>query len=120
MMLTNIFVSRRQTGRPNNRPFDVRPVPESERLIKQTYSVHVSLPADRPRGIFRKWHLSTVNSSVLFRHPLMPFLAAYFSPGKLEELDTIDNIRGVGDVLVPEGWFRSARIGRNRRDSRSQ
>lgn len=31
---------------------------ESERLIKQTYSVHVSLPVDRPRGIIRKWHLS--------------------------------------------------------------
>ena len=29
-----------------------------ERLIKQTYSVHVSLPADRSRGIIRKWHLS--------------------------------------------------------------
>lgn len=45
--------------------------------------------------------------------------AAYFSPHKLEELDTIDNIRGVGDIPVPEGWFRSARIGRNRRDSRT-
>lgn len=44
--------------------------------------------------------------------------AAYFSPSKLQELDTIDNIRGVGDVAVPENWFRSARIGRNRRDSR--
>ena len=31
---------------------------EAERLIKQTYSVHVSLPEDRPRGITRKWHLS--------------------------------------------------------------
>ncbi|EEB93951.1 hypothetical protein MPER_07323 [Moniliophthora perniciosa FA553] len=30
---------------------------EPERLVKQTYSVHVSLPADRPRGIVRKWHL---------------------------------------------------------------
>jgi len=47
-------------------------------------------------------------------------LAAYFSPSRLDELDTIDSIRGVGDVAVPEGWFRSARIGRNRRDSRSQ
>lgn len=47
-------------------------------------------------------------------------LAAYFSPQQLDELNTIDNIRGVGDVPVPEGWFRSARIGRNRRDSRTQ
>lgn len=46
-------------------------------------------------------------------------IAAYFSPQKLDELDTIDNIRGVGDVVVPDGWFRSARIGRTRRDSRS-
>lgn len=45
--------------------------------------------------------------------------AAYFSPLKLDELSTIDNIRGVGDVVVPEGWFRSARIGRNRTNSRT-
>ncbi|KAF8970218.1 Gti1/Pac2 family-domain-containing protein [Flammula alnicola] len=95
---------RRPSGRLTNRPFsiDIRPVPEAERLIKQTYSVHVSLPADKPRGIVRKWHLT-----------------AYFSPQKLDELSTIDNMRGVGDVVVPEGWFRSARIGRSRRDSRS-
>jgi hypothetical protein len=31
---------------------------ESERVVKQTYSVLVSLPADRPRSIIRKWHLS--------------------------------------------------------------
>ncbi|KAF8180372.1 hypothetical protein BJ912DRAFT_981108 [Pholiota molesta] len=94
----------RPGGRLNTRPFtiDVHPVPEAERLIKQTYSVHVSLPADKPRGIIRKWHLT-----------------AYFSPQKLDELDTIDNLRGVGDMVVPEGWFRSARIGRSRRDSRT-
>ena len=46
--------------------------------------------------------------------------AAYFSPQKLDELHTIDGLRGVGDAVVPEGWFRSARIGRNRRDSRNQ
>jgi len=95
----------RPSGRPNGRPFsvEVRPLPETERLIKQTYSVHVSLPADRSRGIVRKWHLT-----------------AYFSPQKLDELHTIDGLRGVGDAVVPEGWFRSARIGRNRRDSRNQ
>jgi hypothetical protein len=47
-------------------------------------------------------------------------IAAYFSPQKLDELHTIDGLRGVGDSVVPEGWFRSARIGRNRRDSRNQ
>ena len=47
-------------------------------------------------------------------------IAAYFSPQKLDELHTIDGLRGVGDAVVPEGWFRSARIGRNRRDSRNQ
>ncbi|KAL4073574.1 Gti1/Pac2 family-domain-containing protein [Scleroderma citrinum] len=69
-----------------------RAASESERLIKQTYSVRVSLPDDRPRGISRKWHLT-----------------AYFSQLKLDRLNTVDNIQGVGDVPVPDGWFRSAR-----------
>ena len=34
------------------------PRSEVDRLIKQTFSVHVSLPDDRPRGVTRKWHLS--------------------------------------------------------------
>ncbi|KAF8136951.1 Gti1/Pac2 family-domain-containing protein [Boletus edulis] len=73
---------------------------ESERLIKQTYSVRVSLPDDRPRGVFRKWHLT-----------------AYFSQQRLDRLDTIDNVKGVGDVSVPDGWFRSARRdGKSRKD----
>ncbi|KAF9041281.1 Gti1/Pac2 family-domain-containing protein [Panaeolus papilionaceus] len=95
---------RRPSARPNNpRSFtsDGRAIVEAERLIKQTYSVHVSLPTDRP-GVTRKWHLT-----------------AYFSPSKLDELDTIDNMRGVGDAQVPENWFKSARIGRSRRDSRT-
>ncbi|KAF5336399.1 hypothetical protein D9611_006531 [Ephemerocybe angulata] len=70
------------------RPYssDSRHVPESERLIKQTYSVLVSLPSDRPKGIIRKWHLT-----------------AYFSQAKLDQLCTIENVRGVGDMPVPEG-----------------
>lgn len=83
-------------------PADSRQIPESERLIKQTYSVLVSLPSDRPKGIIRKWHLT-----------------AYFSQAKLDQLCTIENVRGVGDMPVPEGWFRSARIGKTRRDSRA-
>ncbi|OSD07799.1 hypothetical protein PYCCODRAFT_1357999 [Trametes coccinea BRFM310] len=65
---------------------------EAERLIKQTYSVRVSLPEDRPRGITRKWHLT-----------------AYFNQTAIDSLGTIDDIPGVGDVVVPEGWFKSAR-----------
>ncbi|KAL4068610.1 Gti1/Pac2 family-domain-containing protein [Scleroderma yunnanense] len=77
-----------------------RAASESERLIKQTYSVRVSLPDDRPRGISRKWHLT-----------------AYFSQLKLDRLNTVDNIQGVGDVPVPDGWFRSARRdGKSRRE----
>ncbi|PPQ80926.1 hypothetical protein CVT26_014959 [Gymnopilus dilepis] len=104
MMSDRFATNRRSSIRLNNRPFstDAHVLSEAERLIKQTYSVHVSLPGDRSRGIVRKWHLT-----------------AYFSPSTLDGLDTIDNIRGVGDVTVPEGWFRSARIGRNRRDSRA-
>ncbi|KAF5328501.1 hypothetical protein D9758_017328 [Tetrapyrgos nigripes] len=70
---------------------------EPERLVKQTYSVHVSLPADRHRGIVRKWHLT-----------------AYFSQEQLNKLATIESIRGIGDVVVPDGWFRSARASKNR------
>lgn len=45
--------------------------------------------------------------------------AAYFNQIKLDELQTVDEIPGVGDVNVPEGWFKSARIGKVRRDSRT-
>ncbi|KAJ8087258.1 hypothetical protein PM082_006088 [Marasmius tenuissimus] len=74
---------------------------EPERLVKQTYSVHVSLPQDRPRGIVRKWHLT-----------------AYFSQEGLNRLATVDSIRGIGDMPVPEGLFRSARASKMRRDPR--
>ncbi|KAI0674512.1 Gti1/Pac2 family-domain-containing protein [Trametes maxima] len=65
---------------------------DAERLIKQTYSVHVSLNEDRARGLIRKWHLT-----------------AYFSQTTIDSLGTIDDIPGVGDVVVPEGLFKSAR-----------
>ncbi|KAJ3567837.1 hypothetical protein NP233_g6103 [Leucocoprinus birnbaumii] len=98
------MMRRPSAGRAPHRPYtlDTRNAPESERLIKQTYSVHVSLPADRARGIIRKWHLT-----------------AYFSQNTLDELRTVDEIPGVGDVAVPEGWFKSARVGKARRDSRT-
>ncbi|KAI0634858.1 Gti1/Pac2 family-domain-containing protein [Trametes polyzona] len=81
-------IMRRRDAR-GNMPFSRS---DAERLIKQTYSVHVSLPEDRPRGITRKWHLT-----------------AYFSQTTIDSLGTIDDIPGVGDVVVPDGWFKSAR-----------
>ncbi|PIL27684.1 hypothetical protein GSI_10837 [Ganoderma sinense ZZ0214-1] len=81
------MMRRRDTR--SNLPFSRQ---DAERLIKQTYSVHVSLPEDRPRGITRKWHLT-----------------AYFSQTTLDSLGTIDAIPSVGDVQVPEGMFKSAR-----------
>jgi len=45
--------------------------------------------------------------------------AAYFNQIKLDELQTVDEIPGVGDVNVLEGWFKSARVGKVRRDSRT-
>ncbi|CAL1708850.1 unnamed protein product [Somion occarium] len=73
---------------------------EAERLIKQTYSVHVSLPEDRPHNLTRKWHLT-----------------AYFSQTTLDSLNTIDKVPGVGNVPVPPGWFRSARASKSRRSA---
>jgi hypothetical protein len=35
---------------------------------------------------------------------------------RLDALATLDSVAGVGDVDVPEGWFRSARAGKTRRD----
>ncbi|KAJ3001731.1 hypothetical protein NUW54_g6247 [Trametes sanguinea] len=81
-------IMRRRDAR-GNLPFSRS---EAERLIKQTYSVHVSLPEDRRRAVTRKWHLT-----------------AYFSQTTIDSLGTIDDIPGVGDVVVPEGWFKSAR-----------
>lgn len=88
---------------------------DSERLIKQTYSVHVSLPADNARGISRKWHISMFLIDATGHLELMYFdIAAYFSQEKLNTLNTIDNIGGVGDILVPEGLFRSGRAAKSR------
>lgn len=55
----------------------------------------------------------------------MPWLAthviaaAYFSQQKLANLETIDSIHMVGNTVVPDGWFGSARTApKIRRDSR--
>ncbi|OBZ77402.1 cAMP-independent regulatory protein pac2 [Grifola frondosa] len=86
---------RRREARPGSLPFSRS---DAERLIKQTYSVHVALPDDRSRGVTRKWHLT-----------------AYFSQTTLDSLGTIDAIPGVGSVLVPDGWFKSARASKAKR-----
>ncbi|KAJ7839559.1 Gti1/Pac2 family-domain-containing protein [Mycena olivaceomarginata] len=82
-------------------PSTSRKPAESQRLIKQTYSVLVTLPKDRPSATVRKWHLT-----------------AYFNQETLNELDTIDDLRYL-DVPVPDGWFRSARATKARRENRT-
>lgn len=73
---------------------------DPERLIKQTYSVLVTLPEDCNRGIQRKWHLT-----------------AYFTQATVDQLSTVDEMLPQPHVPVPEGWFRSARAGKSRRDT---
>ncbi len=94
-------------------------MPETRNLIKQTYSVHVSLPADRPKGIARKWHLSeSFVLCFLICFSSIHTIAAYFSQDTLESLRTVESIQGIGTMLPPEGWFRSARTTKtSRRDS---
>ncbi|KAI0268828.1 Gti1/Pac2 family-domain-containing protein [Gloeopeniophorella convolvens] len=64
-----------------------------ERLIKQTYSVHVDL-AGRGR---RKWHL-----------------IAYFTQETIDNLYTIDDYPELASLQVPPGRFRSARCVKGR------
>ncbi|KZT28085.1 hypothetical protein NEOLEDRAFT_1087697 [Neolentinus lepideus HHB14362 ss-1] len=73
-----------------------------EHLMKQTYSVHVFLPQDRAQGTMRKWHLT-----------------AYFSQETVDSLTPVSALPGIGDVTVPEGWFRSARSSKTRRGASS-
>ncbi|KAJ7669194.1 Gti1/Pac2 family-domain-containing protein [Mycena polygramma] len=97
------MMRKRSSRIPGNTcsPSTSRKPAESQRLIKQTYSVLVSLPKDHPSGMVRKWHLT-----------------AYFNQETLNELDTIDDLRYL-DVPVPDGWFRSARATKARRENRT-
>ncbi|KAJ3897356.1 hypothetical protein F5879DRAFT_760236, partial [Lentinula edodes] len=61
-------------------------------LVKQTYSVWIDTEKGR-----RKWHLT-----------------AYFTQLTVDNLGTIDNIPGVGDLTVPEGMFKSTRVNKSR------
>lgn len=63
-------------------------------LVKQTYSVWV----ETERGP-RKWHLT-----------------AYFTQASVDYLDTIDRIPGVGELIVPDGLFRSTRVPKRKPD----
>ncbi|THH07881.1 hypothetical protein EW145_g3083 [Phellinidium pouzarii] len=80
-----------------------QPSNDQERLIKQTYSVLVTLPEDRQRNTSRKWHLT-----------------AYFTQATVDSLSTVDKTLSTPQVTVPEGWFRSARAGKSRRDPRQR
>ncbi|KAE9393216.1 hypothetical protein BT96DRAFT_829564 [Gymnopus androsaceus JB14] len=65
-------------------------------LVKQTYSVWVETEKGK-----RKWHLT-----------------AYFTQATVDNLGTIDNIPGVGDLQVPEGMFKSTRLSKIRSSSK--
>ncbi|KAF9036169.1 hypothetical protein BJ165DRAFT_619067 [Panaeolus papilionaceus] len=72
---------------------------DREPFVKQTYNVYTSFAAPR-----RKWSI-----------------VAYYTVSTLEKLGTVDNIPGIGDTQVPDGYFRSARVNRvNLRDKRNQ
>jgi hypothetical protein len=38
-------------------------------------------------------------------------LAAYFTPGRVNSLSTVDDIPGIGDVAIPDGLIRNTRGG---------
>ncbi|KAJ3563551.1 hypothetical protein NP233_g8868 [Leucocoprinus birnbaumii] len=61
-------------------------------LVKQTYSVWVD--TDRGR---RKWHLT-----------------AYFTQSTVDHLGSIDDMRVVRDLVVPEDMFKSTRVNKGR------
>ncbi|KAI0030358.1 Gti1/Pac2 family-domain-containing protein [Vararia minispora EC-137] len=86
----DILASRKKTNRP---------IHESDKLIKQTFSVYVSLPEDHPQDITRKWHLT-----------------AYFNQRTVDSLGKIDDVPGVGGLAVPENLFRSARAVKGRKE----
>lgn len=42
------------------------------------------------------------------------FLAAYFTQATVDRLGSVDDIPGVGDLVVPDGLFRSTRVAKSR------
>jgi len=75
------------------------PLHDSDKLIKQTYSVYVFLPEDRGQDVTRKWHLT-----------------AYFKQRTVDDLTPIEDIPNVGRIQVPDGLFKSARATKNKKD----
>ncbi|EAU91077.2 hypothetical protein CC1G_03245 [Coprinopsis cinerea okayama7 len=69
-----------------------KPPRDWEPMVKQTYSVWVDTENGR-----RKWHLT-----------------AYFTQGTIDQLGTVDDIPGVKDLVIPEGIFKSTRVGKSR------
>ncbi|TFY75674.1 hypothetical protein EWM64_g8340, partial [Hericium alpestre] len=84
---------------PSNPSGSSAPLHDADRLIKQTFSVFVSLPEDRAQDITRKWHLT-----------------AYFNQRSVDKLGLVENIPDVGRATIPDGLFRSARSNKGRRD----
>jgi Gti1/Pac2 family transcription factor len=50
----------------------------------------------------------------MFLYLIQP-TAAYFTQATVDQLDTINEIHGVGNLFVPEGLFQSTRTGKNRK-----
>ncbi|TFK70631.1 hypothetical protein BDN72DRAFT_896320 [Pluteus cervinus] len=71
---------------------DRQPPRDWDPLVKQTYSVWVETEKGR-----RKWHLT-----------------AYFTQATVDQLGTIDDLDGVRGLIVPDGIFKSTRLGKNR------
>lgn len=82
----------------------------SFRLVKQTYSVFVNSPQGR-----RKWHLSKLKvENLQTAFDLCTLSAAYFVPGTVNQLHTIDDIPRLRTVHPPEGMYTSAKLGKGR------
>ncbi|KAF5325748.1 hypothetical protein D9611_000395 [Ephemerocybe angulata] len=79
-------------------PADAKPPRDWEPLVKQTYSVWVETENGR-----RKWHIT-----------------AYFTQGTIDQLHSVDDIPGVGDLVVPEGHFKSTRVGKRSKTDESR
>ncbi|KAH6914411.1 hypothetical protein BKA70DRAFT_666148 [Coprinopsis sp. MPI-PUGE-AT-0042] len=73
-------------------PASEKPPRDWEPMVKQTYSVWVETDNGR-----RKWHLT-----------------AYFTQGTIDQLGTVDDIPGIGELVVPDGLFKSTRVSKSR------
>lgn len=79
-------------------PADTKPPRDWEPLVKQTYSVWVETDNGK-----RKWHIT-----------------AYFTQGTIDQLRCVDDIPGVGDLIVPDGHFKSTRVGKRAKTDESK